>query len=93
MYRVVLICHGVPQSAGSEAAADITREFAEHRQWHSNVTCTWEGSRLILSAENDYDADGLALMDEFSDCIAAYITGGFDGDIQVESVTQVASDV
>ena len=86
MYRVVLSCSGVPTDAGAEAATDITREFAEHRPWHQNVSCTWDGSRLILSAENDYDPDGVALMDEFSDCLAAYITAGFDGEIRVETV-------
>ena len=69
-------------------ATDITREFAEHHPWHKNVTCTWDGSRLFLSAENDYDPDGLALMDEFSDCISAYTAGGFDGEIKVESVSR-----
>ena len=93
MYRIVLACHGVPESAGAVAADDITREFAEHRRWHSNVSCAWDGSRLILSAENDYDPKGLALMDEFSDCISAYIAAGFDGDIEVKSITQVNDDV
>jgi hypothetical protein len=87
MYKVVLSCGGVPEAAGAEAAADITKEFAEHRTWHKNALCTWDGSRLILSAENDYDSEGLALMDEFSDCISAYITEGFDGGIKVESIT------
>ena len=91
MHRVVLACVGVPKSAGLEAAADITREFSEHRQWHSNVLCTWDGSRLILSAENEYDPKGLALIDEFSDCISAYIAEGFDGDIRVETIAQVST--
>jgi len=30
---------------------------------------------LGLTVENDFDANGLALMGEFSDCISAYITG------------------
>jgi hypothetical protein len=86
VYKVVLSCNGVPREAGAEAATDITKEFAEHRPWHQNVSCTWDGSRLLLSAENDYDPKGCALMDEFSDCISAYIVSGFDGDIKVESV-------
>jgi hypothetical protein len=87
MYKVVLSCGGVPKAAGAEAAADITKEFAEHRTWYKNVSCTWDGSKLTLSAENDHDPKGLGLMDEFSDCISAYITEGFDGDIKVESIT------
>jgi hypothetical protein len=88
MYRIVLSCSGVPPSAGAGAATDITREFAEHRTWHTNVLCTWDRSKLLLSAENDYDPDGRALMDEFSDCIAAYIADGFDGEIKVESAAK-----
>jgi hypothetical protein len=86
MYKVVLSCGDVPPGAGADAAADITREFAEHHTWHKNVSCTWDGSRLILSAENDYDPDGVALMDEFSDCISAYIAEPFDGEIRLELV-------
>ena len=82
---VTLSCTGVPPHAGAEAATDITREFAEHRTWHKNVSCTWDGSRLLLIAENDYDPDGAALIDEFSDCISAYIAEGFDGSIRVVS--------
>jgi len=87
LIRIVLACHGVPPAAGPEAAADITNEFSEHRTWHKNVRCSWDGTRLVLEAENDYDKDGKALQDEFSDCIAAYISEAFDGQITVESIT------
>ena len=89
MYRIVLACYGVPESAGAEAATGIATEFADHRPWHSNVSCAWDGSRLLLQADNDVDSDGPALMDEFSDCISAYIQELFDGEIKVESITQV----
>ena len=89
MYRIVLACYGVPLTAGPEAATDITAEFVEHRNWHTNVKCTWDGSRLILQADNDFDANGLALMDEFSDSISAYIAEGFDGEIKVESIVKL----
>jgi hypothetical protein len=88
MYKITLACYGVPKAAGPDAATDITKEFAEHRQWHINVSCQWDGERLILEAENDYDSNGLALMDEFSDCISAYIVEPFDGDIKVENITK-----
>ena len=87
MYKVVLSCGGVAEVAGAEAAADIIQECSEHLTWHKNVSCTWDGSRLVLSAENDFDSDGRALMDEFSDCIYAYIAEYFDVDIRVESTT------
>ena len=92
MYRIVLACCGVPESAGAEAAADITAEFAEHRQWHKKVSCTWDGTRLLLQADNDFDPEGLALMDEFSDCTAAYVKELFDGEIKVESITQLPGE-
>ena len=92
MYRIVLACSGVPVHAGAEAARDITEEFT-HRPWHQNVQCEWDGSRLILQADNDYDSKGLALLDEFSDAISAYIENGFDGDIDVVSVSPLPSDV
>ncbi len=77
--------------AGPQAAMDITAEFAEHRPWYRGVTCTWDGSRLLLEAEGENDHDGLALTDEFSDCLAAYIAEPFDGDIRIEAINGAAS--
>jgi len=48
-----------------------------------------DGKSLILVAENDFDSDGLALSDEFSDAIAAHVSGGFDGPIRVVSVVEI----
>ena len=81
----------MPVSAGARAAQDITKEFAEHRPWYRNAKCTWDGSRLLLQADNENDGDGLALSDEFSDCLSAYITEPFDGEIRVESISDAAS--
>jgi hypothetical protein len=39
-------------------------------------------------AENDYDDNGLALQDEFSDAISACVAEGFDGDLEVQSITK-----
>ena len=78
MFRITWACEGVPASAGHAAASDIRREFAEHRQHHNNVVCTFTNGDLILTVENDFDPEGLALMDEFSDCISAYIAELFD---------------
>lgn len=90
MYRVILSCVGVPQAVGAAAAIDIAEEFT-HRPWHQNVHCSWDGSKLILQADNDFDTDGSALADEFSDAISACIADGFDGSIKIESVTALAS--
>ena len=87
MFRIVLECSGVPSDQGEVAARDITKEFAEHRPHHRNVTCSFADGKLTLIAENDYDPKGLALMDEFSDCLSAFIRGGFDGDLVVKSAS------
>jgi hypothetical protein len=84
----VLRCDGVPVDAGTQAAIDIMEEF-RHRRWHENVNCDWNGASLVLSADNDYDPQGKALMDEFSDAIAACISNGFDGQIRVASITEL----
>jgi hypothetical protein len=91
MYRIVLACKGVPAAVGAAAALDIAEEFI-HRPWHQNVRCEWDGTRLILQADNDFDSSGLALLDEFSDAISATITDGFDGGIDVVSVSPLPID-
>jgi hypothetical protein len=78
----------VPEGVGGQAAVDIAEEFT-HRPWHANVQCRWDGTRLILQAENDVDADGEALSDEFSDAIAACIAPPFDGTISKVSVVKL----
>jgi hypothetical protein len=72
MYRIILACNGVPAQVGVQAASDITEEFT-HRPWHQNVRCEWDGSRLVLQVDNDFDSNGLALRDEFSDAISAML--------------------
>jgi hypothetical protein len=47
----------------------------------------WDGSQLILQADNDFDSTSLALLDEFSDAISACIEDGFDGGIDIVSVS------
>jgi hypothetical protein len=68
MYRIVLACHCIPVHEGLSGAREISEEFS-HRPLYKNVKCEWDGSRLILQADNDFDSSGLALMDEFSDAI------------------------
>ena len=85
-YRIALVCNGVSESVGPGAARDITEEFRTHYPHEKNVLCTYARGKLMLVAENDYDPDGSALMDEFSDNITAYIAEPFDGEISVLSV-------
>ena len=59
MQRIVLACNGVPAHVAAAAARDITEE-STHRPWHENVRCEWDGSQLVLQADNDFDSKGLA---------------------------------
>lgn len=83
IYRIQLVCSGVPSDDGERAAKDITQEFAEQRPHHQNVVCVFEDGQLFLTAENDFDADGKALIDEFSDEITNCIATPFDGRISL----------
>ena len=56
----------------TSAPDDIVKEFS-HRPWHQNVVCRWDGRLLWLEADNDYDADGKALLDEFGDAVFANV--------------------
>jgi hypothetical protein len=73
MFKVTMRAGGVCPSVGPAAAADIQIEFREHRTWHKQVTCTYAEGTLTLVAFNDFDPKGLALSDEFSDCISACV--------------------
>jgi len=84
VYRIVLVCEGMPTTAGPKAAVDITEEFTR-RPWHRNAACTWDGHALLLQVENDFDPGGLATMDEFSDAISACVAEGFKGGIRMRS--------
>jgi hypothetical protein len=64
MYRIVLACTGIPPDEGPPGAQCIKEEFTR-RPCHTNVKCEWNGTQLVLQADNDYDSTGLALMDEF----------------------------
>ena len=91
MYRITLACDGIPVDLGATAAADIAEEFT-HRPWHRDVTCEWDGTRLILRGDNDHDATGAAFAEEFSDAISACVAGGSDGAISLLSVETLGVD-
>ena len=92
MFRVTLVCTDLPPTSGEAAALDITREFAEHRAWHSRVTCEWDGTCLTLVSENDFDDTGQATLDEFADCIAAYVSDPGESRIAIASVSELGND-
>jgi hypothetical protein len=87
-YRIVLACDGIPDDRGVQAATDVAEEFT-HRPWHENVECQWGDGVLLLIAENDYDPEGLALMDEFSDATSACLAADFGYSIRLVSVTRL----
>jgi hypothetical protein len=89
MYRIVLEFSGVLEDEGETAAQDITRHFAEFRQHHQNVSCVYKDRALTLTAYNDFDPEGLALLDEFSDCICAFTSNTVDGTLVVKSASRI----
>jgi hypothetical protein len=89
MFHVVIECEGLPLTEGSRAAIDVVEEFT-HRPWHQRVRCTWDGKALRLEADNDFDENGLALRDEFSDAIVACVADAQYTDLKIISVTEVS---
>lgn len=88
MFRVTLVCDGIPSELGAQAATDIAEEFSQ-RQWHKNVRCTWTDDALLLIADNDFDTDGEALADEFSDAVAACTPATSGYRIRIKGVTKI----
>lgn len=88
VYHAILTCSGLTDSEANNAPADIVEEFG-HRPWHQNVKCRWDGHWLWLEADNDYDADGKALLDEFRDAVVACVNAS--GTIRFEIVSVKAS--
>ncbi len=76
MFKITMRAGGIDLGVGPEVAEDIENEFKERRPWHKRVTCTFSDGTLTLVAFNDFDPEGLALSDEFSDCLSAYIPLG-----------------
>jgi hypothetical protein len=83
-FKITLVCDGIDDSVGATAAQDIQAEFREHRQWHREVSCRFESGALILCGTNDFDGNGLAFVDEFGDCLSAYLKS--HGAVRVLSV-------
>ena len=90
MFRISVSCEGIESAAWPDALSDITDEFAS-RPWHAIVDCRWDGAALLLVADNDYDGDGEALADEFSDTIAACAPGTPGYRVRVLSVLVIGT--
>ena len=74
MFKITLECVRISPDAGPSSAADIEQDFREHRIWHTQPRCTYSDGTITFSAINDFDQNGLALLDEFGDCLSAYLT-------------------
>jgi hypothetical protein len=89
LYHAILTCGGLTDSEAANAPADIVEEFG-HRPWHQNVKCRWDGRLLWLEADNDYDPDGKALLDEFGDAVVACVNAAGTIRFEIVSVDPVA---
>jgi hypothetical protein len=88
MYRTTVVCTGLTDDEAREAVQDMLAEFKE-RPWQEQVSCEWNEGVLRLSAQNQADATGLALLDEFGDAICAYVNYGGPIHVEVESVVKL----
>jgi len=70
MPTITVSCVGLTDSEGPLVAADVQEEF-RHRPWQTQVRCRWEDGVLRLTATNDFDSNGQALLDEFWDAVLA----------------------
>lgn len=88
MLRIAVQCSGLSEAEGAAAVPGILEEFS-HRPWHTDVECSWASGTLTLTASNDFDSNGQALLDEFGDAILACIH--CSGPIRVDVVSVVLS--
>ncbi len=87
MFRITVSCEGITPEKWPAAMSDIREEFG-NRQWHHVIDIRWLGQTLLLTAENDYDSNGEALADDFSDTIAAYAPGTPGYSVRVVAVAK-----
>ncbi len=87
MFRIIVSCDGITPEQWPEAMSDVREEFAS-RLWHRITDIRWSGQTLLLTVENDYDANVEALADEFSDTIAGYAPGTPGYSVRIVSVAK-----
>lgn len=78
---------GITPEQWPEVISDVREEFAS-RHWHRVIDIRWSAQMLLLTVDNDYDADGEALADEFSDTIGAYAPGTLGYSVRIVSVAK-----
>ena len=89
MFTIKLVCRGIPKELGPTAATNIAEEF-RYCSRYANAICRWREDALQLEATSDFDSDGRALAEEFSEAISACVAEPFDGAILVEQIVHVS---
>jgi hypothetical protein len=87
IFKIKLSTGDIDPAFGQTAATDIQNAFREHRGWHQDVACQYEDGKLVLTALNDFDDNGYALLDEFSDCLSAFLPAAALGNGALEVVS------
>lgn len=87
MFRTTVYCEGIAPEQWPEALSDVRGEFV-NRHWHNIIDIRWSGQTLLLTVDNDYDANGEAPADEFSDTIAACAPGTPEYSVRIVSVAE-----
>ena len=90
IYHAILACEGLTEVEGATAPPVIVEEFS-HRPWHQNVSCKWVNGMLQIEADNDYDNDGKALLDEFGDAVIACVKVSGDIRFKIVSVQRISA--
>ena len=90
LYRVTVSCMGFTNAQLVDAVPDLLSELAE-RPWQKDVRCEAKDGVLRLSALNDFDSNGQALLDEFWDAVIAYVHFDDKVSFEVEGVSVQSS--
>ncbi|WP_416758164.1 hypothetical protein ACNI65_17010 [Roseateles sp. So40a] len=86
MPTITVACRGLLEAEGSVLPESMLLEFS-HRPWNSSIKCEWDAGVLRLTATNDHDEDGQALLDEFGDAVIAYCSPANTISFSVESIS------
>ncbi|WP_234086317.1 hypothetical protein [Azonexus sp. R2A61] len=76
------------ETEGRGAISDLLEEFS-HRPWHTDAAFKWKEGTLRFLATNDFDKNGMALLDEYGDAINACINYSGNIHLEVEPVRDV----
>jgi len=75
MFLAHVICTGIPEAVGADAAARVVAEFANHGSWSQNVSCEWDGLQLTVTAESESDNSHSDVTHQLLACLGALVCG------------------